>query len=149
MPTLVDTNVLGRRAQPSHPMHPAATAAIDRLMEREEPLYVAVQNLMEFWAVATRPASANGLGLSPDQAALELEAIEQVFELLPETAEVYPAWRKLVREVGVSGRQVHDAHLASTMLAHGIPRILTFDVSDFARYPGITALDPATVSTTA
>jgi hypothetical protein len=29
------------------------------------------------------------------------------------------------------------------MLVHGVPRILTFNAPDFARYPGIEAVHPA------
>ena len=32
------------------------------------------------------------------------------------------------------------------MQAHAIDQILTFNAADFARYPGITALDPAVIS---
>jgi predicted nucleic acid-binding protein len=36
---------------------------------------------------------------------------------------------------------VHDARLAAVMLAHGVNHILTFNVDDFRRYPGIV-VDP-------
>jgi hypothetical protein len=45
----------------------------------------------------------------------------------------------------VSGKKAHDARLVAAMLAHGLSRLLTFNVSDFARYPGITVLEPAQV----
>ena len=63
-----------------------------------------------------------------------------------ETPDVFVIWRRLVREVGVSGRQVHDAHLAATMIAHGIAYILTFNVADFNRYPGLVAVHPQNVA---
>ncbi|HET6382681.1 MAG TPA: hypothetical protein VFJ58_04750 [Armatimonadota bacterium] len=80
MAILIDTNVLGRRAQRAHPMHQAATAALELLMDHGEMLYVAAQNLMEFWAVATGPAGVNGLGLTLEEAGLELDDVEQAFE---------------------------------------------------------------------
>ena len=47
--------------------------------------------------------------------------------------------------VVVLGTQVYDARLvAAAMLAHGIDRILTFDVADFSRY-GVTVVHPAAV----
>jgi len=42
----------------------------------------------------------------------------------------------------VSGRQVHDARLAAVMLAHGVSHVLTFNVEDFRRYPGIVTVNP-------
>ena len=71
--------------------------------------------------------------------------IERAFPLLPDTADVYLQWRRLVVEAGFSGRQVHDARLVAVMLAHGVSHLLTFNSADFARYPAITALHPAAV----
>lgn len=42
----------------------------------------------------------------------------------------------------VSGVQVHDARLAAVMKTHGIARIVTFNVSDFDRFPDIEAVHP-------
>jgi len=46
----------------------------------------------------------------------------------------------------VAGRQVHDAHLAATMLTYGVTRILTFNDADFHRYPDIHAIHPASTA---
>ena len=41
------------------------------------------------------------------------------------------------------GVQVHDARLVAAMLVHGIPNLLTLNVTDFARYADvITAVHP-------
>ena len=40
----------------------------------------------------------------------------------------------LCREVPVGGKQVHDANIVATMLAHGERRLLTFNVNDFRRF---------------
>ena len=40
----------------------------------------------------------------------------------------------LCREVSVGGRQIHDANIVATMLAHGEHRLLTFNISDFRRF---------------
>jgi len=42
----------------------------------------------------------------------------------------------------VRGRQAFDAHLAAVMLESGLERILTFNVDDFQRYPGIIPVSP-------
>lgn len=46
----------------------------------------------------------------------------------------------------VQGKQVHDARLAALVLSSGITHILTLNGADFARYPGITALDPLQIA---
>ena len=43
------------------------------------------------------------------------------------------------------GRVPFDARIVAAMNTHSITRLLTFNLPDFARYPGLTALDPATV----
>ena len=65
---LVDTNVLLLAAQPSHPMNVLVARALKILMERDEALAVAIQNIAEFWNVATRPAKNNGLGFTIEEA---------------------------------------------------------------------------------
>jgi len=68
MSYLVDTNVLLRLVQKDSPMHPDARKAIILLRRQGVSLCIVPQNLIEFWAVATRPISSNGLGLSIDEA---------------------------------------------------------------------------------
>lgn len=46
-------------------------------------------------------------------------------------------WDRLValcRSHSFSGRQVHDANIVATMLAHNERRILTFNDADFRRF---------------
>jgi len=85
MRILVDTNILLRAVQPSHPMHASAVRAMGILMEREEALVVTVQNIAEFWNAATRPAANNGLGFTIEEAQEELARIEGFFEIIAKT----------------------------------------------------------------
>lgn len=64
MSCLLDTNVLLRLADAQSPEHGVAEAAIENLIAGEESVFITAQILVEFWAVATRPESANGLGWS-------------------------------------------------------------------------------------
>jgi len=145
MTYLVDTNILLRAAQPSHPAHTVAKGAVRSLLARGERLCVLPQNLIEFWAVATRPAESNGLGLEVDEAAAELDGLKTIFDLLPDTPAIYPKWETLVRTHQVKGKEAHDARIAAAMLAHGVTHILTFNGGDFKRFAGVTTIDPADV----
>jgi hypothetical protein len=40
---------------------------------------------------------------------------------------------------------VHDARLVAAMHVHGVTHLLTLNVRDFARYPGITVVHPQTL----
>jgi len=61
---LVDTNVLLRSIQQADPMRADARRAAATLTRQDQQLSIVAQNLIEFWAVATRPAVNNGLALS-------------------------------------------------------------------------------------
>jgi len=148
MPYLVDTNVLLRSLQPAHSMHRAATTAIANLRASGEVLHVAAQNLMEFWRVATRPVTANGLGLPIAQAEVALQLLEAAFQIAPDTADIYAHWRRVIVAHNVIGVQVHDARLVAVMKVHRLSHLLTFNTTDFKRYEageGIAVVDPALV----
>jgi predicted nucleic acid-binding protein len=74
----------------------------------------------------------------------ELEKIERLLAVLPDSPAVYGEWRRLVVKHGVLGSKVHDAKLVATMHVHGVRRILTFNVDDFARYQ-IEAIHPSSL----
>jgi predicted nucleic acid-binding protein len=86
---------------------------------------------VELWVVATRPVGQNGLGMTPDTAALELARLKSMFDLLPDTPAIFPLWERLVTQRQVSGTPTHDARLVAVIEAHGLTAILTFDEPDF------------------
>jgi predicted nucleic acid-binding protein len=144
MAVLVDTNILLRMLQPHTAQATIANRALDVLRARSEELHIATQNLVEFWAVATRPAIVNGMGLASEQAIREVNALKRLFTLLPE-APLLSEWERLVTTYRVSGKNCHDARLVAAMMVHGTRSILTFNVQDFTRYSGITVLDPGLI----
>jgi len=143
---LVDTNLLLRSVEPSHPMYGDALNAIATLRVRGEQLHIVPQNLIEFWNVYTRPLERNGLGHKAAEAEAEVNRLKAFFSLLPDTAAIYQEWERLVVVYAVRGVNVHDAKLVAAMLVHGLTRVLTFNISDFARYSEITAVHPTTVT---
>ncbi len=147
MSVLLDTNILLRRAQPSHPSHALAVDSVARLLADGEAVHFTLQNVAEFWNVATRPAAHNGLGFPPALTLAEVEKIEAAFELLPDTPALYAEWKSLVVRYGVIGVKVHDARLVAAMNVHAVRRLLTFNAGDFTRY-GIEIVQPAAVLST-
>jgi predicted nucleic acid-binding protein len=146
MSILADTNILLRRTQPDHPSHNLAVESVARLLVAAEPVYFTLQNISEFWNVATRPVANNGLGFSIALALGEVEKIERYLTVLPDSPAVYGEWKRLVVRHGVLGSKVHDAKLVATMSIHGIRRILTFNTDDFSRYD-IEAIHPLSLLT--
>lgn len=142
MPYLADTNILLRWVTPADPQHSLAVHSVKELQRRGEIVHITPQNLIEFWNVATRPVAANGLGMSPAEAERQVESLERLFPLVPDTPDVYTEWRKLVSAGAVSGVKVHDARLAAVALANGLTHLLTFNAADFKRFRGVTAVRP-------
>lgn len=142
MAYLVDTNVIARWALPNDPLHPICRAAMEALKAAGEVVYVTGQNLVEFQALATRPALANGLGMSPADASTTAKLIESYFRLADENRDIYPLWRGIVDSYGVVGRQVYDARLVAVMQAHGLSHLLTLNSAHFKQFAGITVVDP-------
>ena len=144
MSVLVDTNVLLRRVQTGHAHHEIAIRAVSRLIQAREPTHFALQNIAEFWNVATRPIASNGFGYSIASVLHEVQKIEGSLTLLADTAATYAEWRRLVVQHSVTGVQVHDARLVAIMNVHKIDQLLTFNVDDFTKY-GIQVLTPAAI----
>lgn len=143
MRIMLDTNVLTRLANPALPeQHESAEAAVESLRTNHHVPVLVPQSLYEFWAVATRPLDVNGLGMSPVDARDEVDAMLTLFPLLQDERAIFSRWLDLVTVHGVSGKTSHDARLVAAMLRHNLSWLLTFNVSDFARYTEIAAVHP-------
>jgi predicted nucleic acid-binding protein len=112
---------------------------------QNEVLCVVPQVLYEFWAVATRPLEQNGLGMTPAEADVDILKILQRFRLFRDERGLFDRWRGLVLQLQVRGKNSHDARLVAAMQRHGLGTIVTFNVGDFTRYPGIAVIDPLLV----
>jgi predicted nucleic acid-binding protein len=131
MGLLIDTNILLRSVQPTHPLCSVANQAVTSLMRQGETVFFCGQTVAEFWNVATRPLNVNGLGLSNAEARSEVENIEALLT---------------VYEYQVQGIKVFDTRLAAVAATYGVDSILTFNPADFRRYGNLTVLDPASFS---
>ena len=134
---LTDTNIWLRVADPGAAQHFGAVQAVARLLSEGHEVCVCPQNLIEFWAVATRPVEANGLGWTPDEAATEITGIEARFVLLPDAPDIFSHWKALVQRSAVRGKRAHDARLAAVYLAHHLEALLTFNPTDFTAFAAL------------
>jgi hypothetical protein len=87
----------------------------------------------------------NGLGLTPDRAAIHMARINRTFPILSEKPDLHREWQSLVTEYRVSGKKAHDTRLVAAMRIHAIQAILTFNGDDFRRYSGIQIIHPADI----
>jgi predicted nucleic acid-binding protein len=142
MRLLLDTNILLRLTDPGHSSFDTAKQAIELLQSQGYELRTVPQNLYEFWVVATRPITSNGLEFSPEQAAHHCGKIRRLFPLLRDERLIVDLWSELVITHNVLGRNAHDARLVAAMQRHGLTQLLTFNADDFKRFSAITVLTP-------
>ncbi|UUO08545.1 type II toxin-antitoxin system VapC family toxin [Blastopirellula sp. J2-11] len=145
MRILVDTSILVRASQPGSPQFTASVDAVTRIFNSDVGACIVPQVIYEYWVVATRPAAQNGLGLSAEQAAQELERLSDFFDLQRDERAIFEQWRQLVSTHQVLGKNAHDARLVAAMLRHGISHLLTLNPRDFQRYPAINVITPDTL----
>lgn len=141
----IDTNILLRSAEASHPTHQQAVNAVKTFLSNGDRVCLIPQNLIEFWNVATRPVDKNGFGWSPKKTDVEISRLESLLTLLPDSQTIYREWRKIVLDNSVLGKQVHDARIVAAMNVHQITKLLTFNLKDFKRFGHITLIDPNTI----
>ena len=89
MRILVDTNVLLRMAQESHPNQAVAKEAVLRLHADGHDLCIVPQVIYEYWVVATRPIDQNGLEMTTAIADLAVDQWQQLFLLLRDERAIY------------------------------------------------------------
>jgi predicted nucleic acid-binding protein len=129
----VDTNVLVQARFVPAPFHTRARQALAAALCSDEPLRLSRQVLREYLAVVTRPQTW-AVPLPMTEVLADLERLERGYAMIEDGPAVTRELVALCRAVPLGGRQVHDANIVATMLAHGERRLLTFNAGDFARF---------------
>ena len=129
----IDTNVLVNSRIPHAPDHDTARTSLERAFRDPEPLRISRQVIREYLSVVTRPQTWP-VGITREEALDDVSRLIGSFEILEDGPVVTGSLVALCREVPVGGRQIHDANIVATMLAHGERRLLTFNASDFRRF---------------
>ena len=144
---VLDTNVLLAASDEARADHAHATASLNLWPAAGIALYTSGQILREYLAVATRPVSGNGLGMSQSAAVANVRTLQGRLRLLAEDGKVADQLLEVLDEVQCTGKQVHDANVVATMLVHGIDAIATSNIEDFARFQSRVRVIALTQST--
>lgn len=140
-PVFIDTNVLVYISRPNAQRHAVARAVLGRLEVEGNPLWISAQVMREYLAVVIRQQSA--VPPIPIATALgDVRRFRRSFEIANDSPAVLDRLLRLLAAHPSSGKQVHDANLAATMLTHGIRRLLTFNTADFRRFGTVIHLEP-------
>lgn len=139
MRIMIDTNVLARYADQHCTQHQIATDALRRLQAAGHILVFNPQIKRDFLDIAERPQGTgpgkNGLGLLNSEARLLIERFRSLFEYVDETPLADEQFDRLHSKYG-GGKSVHDMNIVASMLAHGVPSLLTFNDRHFNHLQG-------------
>ena len=148
MAYLLDTGVLLRLVNEEDAQHEVVRLAAEMLASRRDRLVTTTQNVAEFWNVATRPPTDNGLGISVEIVNEAIRAvIEPICTVVREHSRHFVELKRLLTIYQIVGKQVHDARLVASMVTWKIDRILTLNEKHFKRFEveGIVVQSPRAV----
>jgi predicted nucleic acid-binding protein len=141
----VDTNILIYAAIPAFPWHGDAVARLSELEASAVTLSISRQTIREYLSALSKPSSFTPAiptaALLPDIAALTAR-----FTVVEDGPAVTAALITILTTVACGGKQVYDANIVATMIAHGIRKILTHNVGDFQRFSAWIEIVPLIAS---
>ncbi len=137
----VDTNVLVYANAEKFPLHQTALRTLAGLSEAGDDPWTSRQVMREYLVTLTRPQTYSKA--YPLSAILgDIRYFERNFHIAEDSLVVTARLLELVERFEVHGKQVHDANIVATMLAHGITHLLTHNVRDFERYSSVVSVIP-------
>jgi predicted nucleic acid-binding protein len=132
-PVFVDANILIYTQQALSPFHGSATAKLQDLAVAGHPLWISRQILREYLAAMSGP-SALTAPVAMSILLADLQRFLARFQVAEDGPPVTALLASLLGSITCAGRQIYDANIVATMLAHGIPNLLTHNVADFNRF---------------
>jgi predicted nucleic acid-binding protein len=128
-----DTNILLRAFHAELAQHTQVKALFDQTILTNTPIFISRQVIREYLVQVTHPRTFD-IPLTMDEAQHHLAQIRQVCDVLDDTESVTKQLLALLKAYPTTGKQVHDANIVATMLAHDIDKLLTLNVADFRRF---------------
>ncbi|HKI31910.1 MAG TPA: PIN domain-containing protein [Gemmataceae bacterium] len=140
-PVFVDANILVYLKVTGSPFHAAARTKLQGLAGAGHPLWLSRQVVREYLAGMSRPGTVTP-PLPMSTLLADVQTLLARFLVAEDGPAVTAHLVSLLGSVTCAGKQVHDANIVATMLAHGIPRLLTHNVADFNRFAGHITVIP-------
>lgn len=138
---LLDSNVLIAMLVEAHEHHGPSLNLL--LGDDGAQFAVAGHSFAEAYSTLTRRGDRAPFQFSPDEAWAALESIRSVAHLLGLTApQTIEAIRSYARGGGI-GARLYDRLIGETAVVHGVPTIVTWNVSHMrGQFPALTVLTP-------
>jgi predicted nucleic acid-binding protein len=132
-PVFVDTNILVYSRLILSPFHSNAVAKLGDLSAAGHSLWISRQVLREYLASMSKPGILTG-SVPMTTLIADVQFFETKFHIAEDGPAVTFHHLNLLAAIPCAGKQIHDANIAATMLAHAIPRLLTHNTADFNRF---------------
>lgn len=138
----VDTNVLVYAEVRTSRHHRKALELLREMAGGAAPWAIPWPCVYEFLRVVTHPRVFH----PPVPVERALDDVDRILasptlHLLHETPRHHALLREMVTASGATGNLIHDAHIATLCVEHGVRELVTGD-QDFARFPGLRVKDP-------
>jgi predicted nucleic acid-binding protein len=140
-PGLIDANVLVYAMDGDAPQFASARALLQSAREGSATLYVTSQILCEFYSVVTNPRRVPN-PRSPEDARTAISGFIAYLYVLPIPVRTEELWLDLLRRRPVRGPKIFDLQIVASMLANGIQRIYTYNITDFEAFSELEVLTP-------
>jgi len=137
----IDTNILIYASINKSPFYQPAQNALRNLEQEEAELVISRQVLREYLASMSRPNTLTK-ELPRTSIIQDIRTFEEDFTVLNDGPEVTAKLLELAESIDVSGKQIHDANIAATMLVNDVFELLTHNVSDFKRFRQYIKVSP-------
>lgn len=141
-PGIIDANVLVYAMDGGAPQHAASRAVLEAARAEPGTFCVTSQLLCEFYSIVTN-ARRVANPRSPVEAADAISRMLVFLRVLPVPSTAVEGWLDLLRRHPVTGGDVFDLQLVAVMLAHGVSRVYTFNVGDFAAFSELSVREPS------
>jgi predicted nucleic acid-binding protein len=132
-PVFVDTNILIYAAIPAFPWHTDAVSRLSELEASGATVWISRQTLREYLSALSRPSTFTP-AIPMASLIADVTSLLARFGILEDGPAVTTALLTVLAKVTCGGKQVYDANIVATMIAHGIRKILTHNVGDFQRF---------------
>ena len=129
----LDTNIVLRALLSQMDLHTDVDAMVKKMTREGKEFWISGQIIREFMVQATHPRTLQ-VPLTINDVVRELELVKPLFTVADETSVVRDTLIQLVKQYPIQGKQIHDANIVATMLAHNIPNLFTLNVADFKRF---------------
>ncbi|MBR8834930.1 MAG: type II toxin-antitoxin system VapC family toxin [Stigonema ocellatum SAG 48.90 = DSM 106950] len=140
-PVFIDTNILVYANLALSPFHLQATEQLQAFAEQGVELWISRQIFREYLAAMTRQGDFTGT-IPASSLVADVQYFAHSFQVAEDNSQVTEKLLTLMEDIPIGGKQVHDANIVATMLVYSIPRLLTHNTSDFARFSELITVLP-------